>query len=114
MRRSGKIGGVFGRLRQDKPGGKARTGMRTRLLTMRDPALSFGDQALSSACNFLTTILLARALGLEAFGHYTMVWLALYFAMSLQLGLIVSPMMSIGTKEQGAEAEAYYLSLIHI
>jgi len=111
MRRSGKIGGVFGRLRQDKPGGKARTGMRTRLLTMRDPALSLGDQALSSACNFLTTILLARALGLEAFGHYTMVWLALYFAMSLQLGLIVSPMMSIGTKEQGAEAEAYYTTV---
>jgi len=82
--------------------------MRARLRAMRDPALSFGDQALSSACNFLTTILLARALGLEAFGHYTIVWLALYFAMSLQLGLIVSPMMSIATKEQGAEAEAYY------
>ncbi|MGE7470190.1 lipopolysaccharide biosynthesis protein [Bosea sp. NPDC003192] len=82
--------------------------MRGRLRAMRDPALSFGDQALSSACNFLTTILLARALGLEAFGLYTMVWLALYFAMSLQLGLIVSPMMSIGTKEQGTEAEAYY------
>ncbi|WP_164985792.1 lipopolysaccharide biosynthesis protein [Bosea sp. Tri-44] len=82
--------------------------MRARLQAMLDPALSFGDQALSSACNFLTTILLARALGLEAFGLYTMVWLALYLAMSLQLGLIVSPMMSIGTKEQGAEAEAYY------
>ena len=47
--------------------------MRARLRTMREPALSFGDQALSSACNFLTTILLARALGLEAFGLYTMV-----------------------------------------
>lgn len=82
--------------------------MKLRLRAMLDPALSFGDQALSSACNFLTTILLARALGLEAFGVYTMVWLALYFAMSLQLGLIVSPMMSIGTKEQGTEAEAYY------
>lgn len=81
---------------------------RARLRAIRDPALSFGDQALSSACNFLTTILLARAMGLEAFGVYTMVWLALYFAMSLQLGLIVSPMMSIGAKERGAEAEAYY------
>ncbi|MGX1788602.1 lipopolysaccharide biosynthesis protein [Bosea sp. NPDC055332] len=108
MRRSGKVGWVFGLPRQDEPGGKARVGMGMRLRSMRDPALSFGDQALASACNFLTTILLARALGLEAFGLYTMVWLALYFAMSLQLGLIVSPMMSIGTKEQGAEAEAYY------
>lgn len=113
---AGKMGGYFGRARRE-PGsvvsdqhrpGKVSETMRTRLLAMRDPALSFTDQALSSACNFLTTILLARALGLEAFGVYTMVWLALYLAMSLQLGLIVSPMMSIGTKEQGAQAEAYY------
>lgn len=108
MQRAARIGWVFGLRRQDRPGGKPWAGMRARLQAMLDPALSFGDQALSSACNFLTTILLARALGLEAFGLYTMVWLALYLAMSLQLGLIVSPMMSIGTKEQGAEAEAYY------
>ena len=113
---AGKMGGHFGRARSE-PGravsdqrgpGKLSEAMRARLRAARDPALSFTDQALSSACNFLTTILLARALGLEAFGIYTMVWLALYLAMSLQLGLIVSPMMSIGTKEQGAEAEAYY------
>lgn len=112
----GKMGGDFGRARREPGGvaadqqrpGKVSEGMRARLRAMRDPALSFTDQALSSACNFLTTILLARALGLEAFGVYTMVWLALYLAMSLQLGLIVSPMMSIGAKERGAEAEAYY------
>lgn len=108
MQRAGKIGGVFGLPAHGRPGGKGPAGIRARLLAMRDPALSFGDQALASACNFLTTILLARALGLEAFGLYTMVWLPLYFAMSLQLGLIVSPMMSIGTKEQGEQAEAYY------
>ena len=113
---TGRMGGYFGRARRE-PGraasgqrrpGKVSEGIRARFRAMRDPALSFTDQALSSACNFLTTILLARALGLEAFGVYTMVWLALYLAMSLQLGLIVSPMMSIGTKEQGAKAEAYY------
>ncbi|WID96686.1 lipopolysaccharide biosynthesis protein [Bosea vestrisii] len=112
----GKTGGDLGRALfepsavgsdQVRPGNAWMT-VRARLWAMRDPALSFGDQVLSSACNFLTTILLARALGLEAFGLYTMVWLALYLAMSLQLGLIVSPMMSIGTKEQGGEAEAYY------
>jgi O-antigen/teichoic acid export membrane protein len=72
------------------------------------PALAVGNQALSSICNFLTTILLTRALGLEAFGLYTMAWLPLHFAMSLQLGLIVSPMMSIAEKKDGAEADAYY------
>jgi O-antigen/teichoic acid export membrane protein len=95
-------------LDQNMPGGQALSGVKARFRPIFGPMLSFGDQALSSACNFLTTILLARALGLEAFGLYTGVWLALYFAMSLQLGLIVSPMMSIGAKEEGAEAQAYY------
>ncbi|MCV9935358.1 lipopolysaccharide biosynthesis protein [Boseaceae bacterium BT-24-1] len=108
MQRAGKIGRLLGLRGRSKPGAGARVDMKARLRALLDPALSFSDQALCSACNFLTTILLARALGLEAFGIYTMVWLALYLAMSLQLGLIVSPMMSIGTKEQGAEAEAYY------
>jgi O-antigen/teichoic acid export membrane protein len=108
MQRAGKTGWKFGFPEQGRSGEGPWVAMNARLRAMRDPALSFGDQALSSACNFLTTILLARALGLEAFGLYTMVWLALYFAMSLQLGLIVSPMMSIGTKERGEQAEAYY------
>ena len=108
MQRAREIGRGRGLTGPGRSGGQARTGMGARLRALRNPALSFGDQLLSSACNFLTTIVLARALGLEAFGLYTMVWLALYFAMSLQLGLIVSPMMSIGTKEEGAEAEAYY------
>lgn len=113
---TGKVDRHFGRAQLEPGGavldqgepGKSWIGKRARLRALRDPALSFADQALSSACNFLTTILLARAMGLEAFGIYSMVWLALYLAMSLQLGLIVSPMMSIGTKEQGVEAEAYY------
>ncbi|MCO5090981.1 sugar transporter [Bosea sp. (in: a-proteobacteria)] len=85
-----------------------RSSFKARLRPAVGPALSFGDQILSSICNFLTTLLLARALGLEAFGLYTTVWLALYLAMSLQLGLIVSPMMSIGSQEDEAEAQAYY------
>lgn len=75
---------------------------------LRRPALSFGDQAFCSICNFLTTVLLARMLGLEGFGVYAMIWLPIYLAMSLQLGLIVSPMMSIGGKLSGSEAEHYF------
>lgn len=75
---------------------------------LRRPALSFGDQAFCSICNFLTTVLLARMLGLEGFGLYAMIWLPIYLAMSLQLGLIVSPMMSIGGKLSKGEAEPYF------
>jgi O-antigen/teichoic acid export membrane protein len=89
-------------------GERARAGFKARLLPALNPLLSFSDQAFCSACNFLATVLLARALGLEGFGLYTMVWLPLYLAMSLQLGLIVSPMMSIGSKEDGTQADGYY------
>ena len=75
---------------------------------LRRPAMSFGDQAFCSICNFLTTVLLARMLGLEGFGLYAMIWLPIYLAMSLQLGLIVSPMMSIGGKLSKGEAESYF------
>lgn len=76
------------------------------------PATSFADQAFASVCNFLTTIVLARSLGLEGFGVYSMVWLAVYLAMNLQLGLIVSPMMSIGSKREGPVADAYYVVIL--
>ncbi|WP_175525719.1 polysaccharide biosynthesis C-terminal domain-containing protein [Bosea sp. OK403] len=87
---------------------RERQGVMVHCRTAVGPVLSLGNQVLSSTCNFLTTILLTRALGLEAFGLYTMAWLPLHFAMSLQIGLIVSPMMSIAGKEDGAEADAYY------
>jgi O-antigen/teichoic acid export membrane protein len=93
----------------DKPA-RAKALLRRALV----PALSFGDQAFSSVCNFLTTILLARSLGLETFGLYAMIWVSVYLAMSLQLGLIVSPMMSIGSKETGRAADAYFtVMLVH-
>lgn len=93
-------------------GGPGRT--KALMSRVRAPALSFGDQAFASICNFLTTVLLGRSLGLEAFGLYAMLWLPVYLAMSLQLGLIVSPMMSIGTKESGRTADSYFtVMLVH-
>ena len=51
-----------------------------------------GDQILVSASNFATTALVARCLGLEAFGLYATVWIAISLTFTVQLGLIVSPM----------------------
>jgi O-antigen/teichoic acid export membrane protein len=45
---------------------------------------------------------------------YSTIWLAIYLAMSLQLGLIVSPMISIGCKSSGTAADAFYaVVLVH-
>ena len=73
-----------------------------------------GDQVLVSASNFATTALIARCLGLEAFGLYAMVWIAISLAFTIQLGLIVSPMMSIASKQTRTEQSTYLgSSLVH-
>lgn len=84
--------------------------MRTRmasLLTRRSPVLSMADQVLASGGNFATSVLIARILGLEAFGWYALIWIAILFAMALQLGAVVSPMMSIGNKLTERQARRY-------
>ncbi len=72
------------------------------------PALSVIDQALVSACNFSTTIVLAHALGLEQFGLFSTAWIAVLLTVSLQLGLVVCPMISIGPGLRAEAGHAYY------
>ena len=66
------------------------------------------DQGMVSGANFLTTILIARHLGIEEFGRFTLAWLVVLFTTSLQMAVVVSPMMSIGPKQDGEHAPAYF------
>jgi len=66
------------------------------------------DQALVSGLNFATNILLARVLGFRQFGVFTLLWLTVLFVNSLQMAVIVSPMMSIGPKQEPHEAPHYF------
>jgi O-antigen/teichoic acid export membrane protein len=78
------------------------------------PALSLADQALVSACNFATTIVLAHALGLEAFGLFSTAWIVVLLTVSLQLGLVVCPLISIGPGLPGEAGQSYYaIVLVH-
>ena len=54
-----------------------------------------------SGTNFLTGILLARFLGMTEFGVFSLTWMAVLFAGSLQHAAIVAPMMSIGPERTG-------------
>ena len=73
---------------------------------------ALADQTMVSGVNFLTGILLARYLGLEEFGRFTLAWMAVLFVNSLQSGLIVQPMMSIGPKQAEDETSAYYGAVV--
>ncbi|MCZ6716399.1 MAG: polysaccharide biosynthesis C-terminal domain-containing protein [Gammaproteobacteria bacterium] len=73
---------------------------------------ALADQAMVSGVNFLTGILLARYLGLEGFGQFTLAWMAVLFVNALQHATIIAPMMSIGPKQSAAELPAYYGAVI--
>lgn len=87
---------------------RARRAIARHLPKVGSSAAIVGDQTLVSACNFIATALIARSLGLEAFGWYTMVWLMVLFAVSMQNGFIVSPMMSIGSKQDASEVVRFF------
>ncbi len=67
---------------------------------------ALADQTMVSGVNFLTGILLARYLGVEEFGRFTLAWMAVLFVNGIQHAAINSPMMSIGPKQPEAEAPA--------
>jgi O-antigen/teichoic acid export membrane protein len=73
---------------------------------------ALADQTMVSGVNFLTGILLARYLGLEEFGRFTLVWMAVLFGSSIHHTMINTPMMSIGPKQSEAEAPTYYGAVI--
>ncbi len=69
---------------------------------------ALADQAMVSGVNFLTGILLARYLGIEAFGQFMLAWMLVLLVNTLQYALVIAPMMSIGPKQPEAETPGYY------
>ena len=70
--------------------------------------ISLADQVVVSASNFLTVVLIARALGPREFGVFSIAWLIVLFFASLQFALISSPMMSIAPKQSPDDEPAYF------
>lgn len=74
-----------------------------RLPVSTSHAWSFADQAMVSGSNFLCGILLARSLGIEAFGIYVVAQTYLLYANTFQGALVVSPMMTLVPAEAAME-----------
>ena len=72
---------------------------------------TLADQAVVSASNFFTALVVARYLGIEAFGVFSVVWLIVLFVQSLQIALILMPMLSIGSKKNFYHQVSYYAAL---
>jgi O-antigen/teichoic acid export membrane protein len=70
------------------------------------------DQAVVSATNFLTSVMLARFMGLREFGVFALAWMSVLFVNSLQNALIVAPMMSIGPKQESKDRPQYFGAVV--
>jgi O-antigen/teichoic acid export membrane protein len=66
------------------------------------------DQALVSGSNFLTNVILARALGVSEYGVFALSWTCVLFANSLQWAFVVTPMMSVGPKQDEGDRPGYF------
>ena len=73
--------------------------------------LALFDQALVSAVNFLTGVLLARTLGAEEFGRFTLAWTVVIAANIFQQALVLDPLLNIGPKQSAHIARAYFTTV---
>ena len=53
------------------------------------------DQALVSGMNFVSSAILARMLGVHAFGIFSVFYIVLLYLNSIQIALVINPMMSL-------------------
>lgn len=69
------------------------------------------DQGLCSGVNFATAIIVARNLGLEEFGRFSLAWIVALFFSNLQIATVCIPMMGIGPKQSAQQRPQYFATL---
>jgi O-antigen/teichoic acid export membrane protein len=75
---------------------------------LRGSALSVLDQAVCSLSNFLTGIIIARALLPEAFGVYSLYFTGILLLTGFQNALITGPARVLGVRPSGVDAGGYF------
>lgn len=66
------------------------------------------DQAFVSGGSFLTSVILARSLGIHKFGEFSLIWIILLIVNSMHMALVVHPLMSIAPRKKDIELDIYY------
>ncbi len=73
--------------------------------------LALLGQAIASGGNFALGVLLARWLGLEAFGQYSILLMGVLFVLGLQQAYITQPLMALLPSKQASEQATYLEAL---
>jgi O-antigen/teichoic acid export membrane protein len=74
--------------------------------------LVYTDQLIVSGLSFLSSIILARLLGVQGFGVYSIAWLGVLIASSVNQPFIIAPMMTLAGKKTADEKNTYLQALI--
>ena len=74
--------------------------------------LAYSDQAVVSGTNFLVGIILARALGMDAYGTFVLGWMGVLFASSLQQAIILNPLYTLLPKKSHESQDASFENVI--
>jgi len=70
------------------------------------------DQGLVSGCNFLVSIMVARALTAPQLAHYSLAFITIFAIGTLHRALVTQPMNMLGVAEQPAQLWARYRALL--
>ncbi len=70
------------------------------------------DQAIVSGGNFLIGIILTRVLGLQSYGEYSLLWLLVLFASSIQHAGILTPMYTFAPQLEKEKQRTYLHNLL--
>lgn len=72
------------------------------------------DQLILSGSNFFINIILARSLGLDSFGIFSLFWITFLFFLSIQQAAIIAPMYSIEARENAKINSVYQVNFLHL
>lgn len=80
----------------------------------QDKGFVFLDQALVSGTNFCVGIALARWLGIENYGLYSLAWMVVLFASGLQQSLFTAPLYALTAKQVDRQLWISKLSFLQL
>ena len=84
----------------------------TKNLFKNNTLLVYTDQLVVSGLSFVSSIIMARLLGVQGFGIYSIAWLGVLIASSVNQPLIISPMMTLSSKKETGDKERYLQALV--
>ncbi len=84
----------------------------TKNFIRNSSVLVYADQLIVSGLSFVSSVTLARLLGVSGFGVYSIAWLGVLIASSINQPFIIAPMLTLSAKKNEADQQSYMQALV--